>query len=116
MTQLVVDRSALLEYLENDNQLLHEVIEIFLADCPAMVAAIQSAVNGCEAQSVMNAAHALKGSVSVFGAENAVCAAQRLESMGRQGNLKGSSEALSVLEREIVLVTSALGEIANTPG
>ena len=114
MTQLVVDRKALLEYLADDTQLLQEVIGLFLADSPGMLAAIQSAVSAHIPIDIMKAAHALKGSVGVFGAKNAVAAAQSLESMGRDGNIEGSAATLSILEREILLVTSALDEIAKT--
>jgi two-component system sensor histidine kinase/response regulator len=113
MAQLVVERKALLEYLGNDTQLLQEVIEIFLADCPGMLAAIRSAVTAHSPIDLMKAAHALKGSLGVFGAENAVATAQKLESMGRDGNIDGSVDALSILEREMLLVTSALDEIAK---
>jgi two-component system sensor histidine kinase/response regulator len=113
MVQLVVERKALLEYLGDDTQLLQEVIGIFLADCPGMLAAIRSAVTAGSPIDIMKTAHALKGSLGVFGAKNAVATAQKLESMGRNGNLDGSVETLSILEREMFLVTSALDEIAK---
>ena len=51
--------------------------------------------------------------MATFGAQKAVEVAQKLESMGRQGQLQGAAEAFSVLEREMALVTSALAEIAK---
>jgi HPt (histidine-containing phosphotransfer) domain-containing protein len=114
MAQLVVDRKAVLEYLADDTQLLQEVIGLFLADSPGMLAAIQSAVTARVPIDVMKAAHALKGSLGVFGAKDAVDAAQKLESMGRDGNIEGSAETLSILEQEMLLVTSALNEIAKS--
>jgi len=113
MAQLVVERKALLEYLGDDTQLLQEVIGIFLADCPGMLAAIRFAVMARSPIDIMKAAHALKGSLGVFGAKNAVATAQKLESMGHDGNIDGSVDTLSILEREMLLVTSALDEIAK---
>jgi two-component system, sensor histidine kinase and response regulator len=113
MTEVVVEKKALLERLDNDTQFLGEVVGMFLADCPAMLAAIQAAVSAGDSKQIMNASHALKGTVSIFGAKKAVEAAQSLESMGRRGTLDNTSEALSVLEREISLVTCALQEIAT---
>jgi HPt (histidine-containing phosphotransfer) domain-containing protein len=113
MAQLVVDSKALLEYLADDTQLLQEVIGLFLADCPSMLAAIQTAVTARVPIDVMKAAHALKGSVGVFGAKDAVAAAQKLESMGRDGNIEGLAESLFILEQEMLLVTSALNDIAK---
>jgi|SRR5579859_7769883 len=113
MAQLVIERKALLEYLGDDTQLLQEVIGLFLADCPGKIVAIQSAVSAHIPIDIMKAAHALKGSLGVFGATNAVAAAQKLESMGRDGNIEGSTDTLCILEQEMLLVTSALNEIAK---
>lgn len=113
MTQPVVEREALLESTENDAEFLKAVIEIFLTSCPGMMEQIRAAVVACDSTRVMSASHALRGSVSFFGAKSAVEAARNLESMGKQGKLEGASESLRVLEREITAVTLALEEIAK---
>jgi HPt (histidine-containing phosphotransfer) domain-containing protein len=113
MAQLVVDRQALLGSLENDNELVKEVVGLFLADSPAMLLAIRTAVTAGDSHELMKSAHALKGSVGVFGAKSAVAAAQALEAMGKSGQMAGSVEALAGLEREMALVTFALQEIAK---
>jgi two-component system, sensor histidine kinase and response regulator len=113
MAESPVERKALLESLENDTQILEEVVRIFLTDCPGMLAAIRAGVAAHDPGRVMNASHALKGSVSIFGAKSAVQAAQKLESMGREGKQEGLAEAFAVLEREMALVTFALEEIAK---
>jgi HPt (histidine-containing phosphotransfer) domain-containing protein len=115
MTQLVVERKVLLESLENDAEFLKTVVGIFLADCPGMLAKIRAAVAARDPVQIMSASHALKGSVSFFGAQSAVEAAQILESMGRQDKLEGVNEALCVLDREMALVLFALEEIAKEP-
>jgi HPt (histidine-containing phosphotransfer) domain-containing protein len=113
MTQLVVERKALLESMENDVEFLKTLIGIFLADCPRKLAAIRAGVVAHDPREVMKASHSLKGSVSVFGAKSAVDAAQKLESMGREGKQEGLGEAFALLEREMGLVTFALEEIAK---
>jgi HPt (histidine-containing phosphotransfer) domain-containing protein len=70
-------------------------------------------VDAQDPHEVMSASHALKGSVSVFGAKSAVEAARILESMGQQEELEGVNEALCVLEREMALVSFALEGIAK---
>jgi two-component system, sensor histidine kinase and response regulator len=115
MTQLAVDRKFLLESVENDAAFLKTVIGIFLTDCPGVLAKIRAAVAAHDPVQVMSASHALKGSVSFFGAKSAVEAARILESMGRQAKLEGVDEALSMLEREMVPVLFALEEIAKDP-
>jgi two-component system, sensor histidine kinase and response regulator len=113
MTSLVVEKKALLESLENDAEFLKTLIGIFLADCPGMLTAIRSGVAAQNPHDVMSASHALKGSVSVFGAKSAIEAAQILESMGKLEKLDGVNEALCVLEREMALVVFTLEAIAK---
>jgi HPt (histidine-containing phosphotransfer) domain-containing protein len=115
VTQIVVDKKALLERTENDPAFLHSIVAVFLADCPGMLADIVAAVAARDPVRLMAAAHALKGSVSFFAAPGAVAAAAILESMGREKKLDGDQEALAVLRREIALVLSALQEISKEP-
>jgi HPt (histidine-containing phosphotransfer) domain-containing protein len=113
MTQPVVEKQALLESMDNDAGFLKEIIGIFLADSPKMLAEIRSGVAASDPVKVMSASHTLKGCVSCFAAKGAVEAASILESMGRQEKLEGAKEALCVLERELALVSLALEEIAK---
>jgi len=113
MTPLVVERQTLLESMENDAEFLKTVIGIFLSDCPGMVAGIRTAVAARDPAQIMSTSHALKGSVSFFGAKSAVEAARILESMGKQEKLEGVDEALGVLEQEMALVSFALESIAK---
>jgi two-component system sensor histidine kinase/response regulator len=115
MIELVLERKALLERLENDSQLLNEVIGIFLADSPAKLAELRTAVRARNSSEIANGSHSLRGSLSIFGATTAVEAAQKLESMARQGEVERVDEAFSALECEIALVTSALDQIAKDP-
>jgi HPt (histidine-containing phosphotransfer) domain-containing protein len=113
MTQLLVEKQALLERVENDAEFLKTVIGIFLTDCPAMLAEVRLAVAARDSTKVMSASHALRGSVSFFGAKSAVEAARILEFMGKLEKLESVDEALGVLEQEIALVLIALEEIAK---
>jgi two-component system sensor histidine kinase/response regulator len=114
MIDPVVERKELLASLDNNTQLLKEVIGVFLADYPGKLAELRAAVATRNSDQVASGSHALRGSISIFGAKNAVEAAQKLESMGGQGKLEGMEEAFSVLERELALVTSALDQIAKS--
>jgi two-component system sensor histidine kinase/response regulator len=113
MIDPVVDRKELLESLDNNTELLQEVIGVFLADCPGKLAELRTAVTACDSDQIARGSHALRGSISIFGAKSAVEAAQTLESMGGQGNVEGLAEAFSVLERQLAQVTSALDQIAR---
>jgi len=95
------DEAAALENVGGDRELLSELAEIFVRDCPALLANIGAAVARVNATQLRCAAHALKGAVDNFGAAATYTAAQKLESMGRDGDLDGAHEALKMLRKEI---------------
>lgn len=75
------------------------------------MAELRAAVASHNLDQIANGSHSLRGSVGSFGAKTGVEAAQKLESMGRQGQVEGVDEAFSALEREMVFVKSALERI-----
>ena len=103
----------LLASLDGDHELLEELATIFLGDYPARFAAIRSAVEQRDAGALQAAAHALKGSAANFGAPAAIDAAERLESMGRRGDLNGVETAFTDLT---VRMTQLTGELAGLCG
>lgn len=113
MTEVIMREKALLESLDNDTRLLEEVIGVFLFECPGKLKELKAAVTARNPERIMNASHSLRGAVSTFGAEAAVEAARKLESMGRQGKVEEADDALAMLEHQLVLVRSALEEIAR---
>ena len=52
--------------------------------------------------------------VAIFGARRACDAAQKLETLGRAGNLNGSEEAYTALEKEITQLNQALAELVSS--
>ena len=59
-------------------------------------------------------AHALKGAVATFGADETAAAALRLEEMGRAGQWDGVDAALAALEAAVVRLQPALVELRGT--
>jgi len=84
-----------------DAALLHEVIEVFLADTPKQMAALDSAVARRDATAIASAAHALKGSCGLFSTAGAYESAQRLEKLAREGVLDGIDAAVEAANRVI---------------
>jgi len=95
------DASRAAARLGGDENLLRELLELFLADAPRMVSEVRDAIDAKDAEALRRAAHALKGSVANFGAGGAVDAARRLETMGAAGNLADARAALSELEQAL---------------
>jgi two-component system, sensor histidine kinase and response regulator len=110
-----VNRDALLARVNGNVKLLRQLSRLFLADSPKMLAAIRKAVQRRDGAALGMAAHTLKGSVANFDARRAVEAAQRLETMGRRGELAEAESAYRTLTNEIALVEKALAAWAK-PG
>jgi HPt (histidine-containing phosphotransfer) domain-containing protein len=97
----VLDESALEILINGDQEFLAELVTIFVADYPALLASVREAIISKDAQALSKSAHALKGSVSNFSARGAMHAALRLEVMGRNNDLKDAAEACEGLETEL---------------
>jgi HPt (histidine-containing phosphotransfer) domain-containing protein len=104
----ILDKQSILALFEGDTELIREVAGLFLEDCPRQMSAIRGAVENSDAAALNRAAHSLKGSVSNFAAPGAFLAAQRLENMGRENDLRKAREAFRCLEEQVSLLRSAI--------
>lgn len=95
---------------------MQSLAKSFLADVPKRIANIQTAITQKNAEMLATSAHALKGSVAIFGAPKAVAAARNLEAMGRAGNLENASAEFRALKHEVRNVNQELIAIAAKPG
>jgi two-component system sensor histidine kinase/response regulator len=89
----IIDRSEALERVGGDVELLRELIEVFLQDCPRMMEEASEAMQAGDVAKLKRAAHSLKGSVGILGARAAFEAALRLETLTRQGDLSQAEAA-----------------------
>ena len=96
-----VDLGEALEVVGEDVELLQAVVEMSLEECPEQVEALRKALTGQDAPGVEDAANRLKGVLGNLGGLAARDAAQRLETMGEEGNLDGGLAALEELEKEM---------------
>ena len=94
----ILDESALLARFEGEADLLRDVVNIFMDDCPKLMDGIRGAVERTDAHGLERAAHKLKGTVANFSARASYDAALRLEVMGREGHLEKAREALAELD------------------
>jgi two-component system sensor histidine kinase/response regulator len=110
--QAPFDMTAALERVGGDEELLKEIIGIFLDECPGWLAEIRAAVATRDAAKLKRAAHTVKGAVDNCGASAAFDAALRLERMGGDGQLSEAEVALTTLEDEIQRLQPALAAFA----
>lgn len=108
-----VDRSALLDAVDEDPDFLESLVNAFLDDYPSYLSAIRTAVDQHDAHTLQQEAHGLKGAVANLRAERARRAAHRLEEMGEDGSFEEAPEAVEALEEELDRLRTALTEIVE---
>jgi len=96
-----------------DEKLLNRMIHTFLRDTPKRLAGIAAAIRWKKPESLASLAHALKGSVSIFGAEGARKQANELQELGRSGKLSEARDVLAQLKEEIAKLQANLRGYAN---
>jgi len=95
------DLAAHLDRVTGGNQrIAQSLLKTFLADAPEKLSAIGRAVSQRDAASLGTAAHALKGSLALVGAQKAAGTARNLQAMGRLNSLGGAAAEFQVLEDE----------------
>ena len=110
-----LDHAALLAGVDGNRRLLSKIVRLFLEDYPHRLTEIKEAIRRGEGARLARAAHALKGSVGNFEARNAFAAAQRLETMGRNGDLVDASDVSATLESELALLSEELRKLITSP-
>ncbi|MBL9140820.1 MAG: response regulator [Phycisphaerae bacterium] len=106
--QPACDLAKALAYVEGDEQLLREMIDLFTAQTAALLPAIHAAVAKQDSAALARAAHKLKSSMSSFEATRAVDAADRLERMANLGNLKDASTTTAELDALVACLQAQL--------
>ena len=109
-----VNWEAAREYVGGDEDLLRELLKVFLDECPRWMAELDRAIATSDATAVQRTAHKFKGALVNFGAETAGAAAAQLESLGKTGNLSGVDAKTSALRHEVDRVLPAVREMAGS--
>jgi PAS domain S-box-containing protein len=111
----VFARQTALDRFNGEEELLEEVIQLFLTDAPNRLREARASLEQGDPKRLQNAAHSLKGSAGYVGAERAAARALKLEEMGRTGNLTPAPEEFRQLEREIELLKEAVAAFVPEP-
>jgi CheY-like chemotaxis protein/HPt (histidine-containing phosphotransfer) domain-containing protein len=111
--ELPYDKPFALDRVGGDEDLFSELVAVFLAESPGALARVHEAVSSGDPEAIIEAAHALKGSMGILAASDAVAAAQAVETLGQSGDLQGLQEATAALSVEVRRLTSALEREIN---
>ena len=113
----VVDESLLVSRVDRDPQLLKDLVDLFLEECPRLVDEIRAALITKDALAVERGAHRMKGTTSNLAAQMTSEAALRLERLAHEGDLVHAQSALEELEYQLLRLNPALRAIrAGTEG
>jgi CheY-like chemotaxis protein len=96
------DMEIALRSVGGDRELLSEIIDAFLEECPRLTAALDAAIASGDAASARRAAHTLRGGLCTLGATDASSIAQQIETLAHEGHCsfdKPRSDLLACLAR-----------------
>jgi two-component system sensor histidine kinase/response regulator len=108
------DRAEALRRVCGNFALLRELAGLFLEDSPKWLGEIRQALRAGDAAGLSRAAHALRGSASSFGARPSAEAAERLEALARDGDLRAAAEGVRALEGTLAGLRAELAELAQS--
>ena len=106
--RVTFDEDALRHRLSGDDELMTDVIRLFLEDLPVRLAAIKDAVTGRNADALRAAAHALKGAAANLSAGGLFEAARVLERVGAESRMDAAEAAWRQLSVEASNVIDVL--------
>ena len=104
----IFDRAALLERVEGDEELLAEMIQLYVEDAPRTLETMRRALLQGNLPDLERAAHSFKGSSANLAANPAAEAAQRLEQDARRGDKTAAETSLAALESVLGQLLPAL--------
>lgn len=92
--------AELLERVDNDQELLRDLLNIFKEDFPRTMRSLESAVAAADLKNASRLSHTLKGMLSSLGGTRAAAAAAKLEVLATAGETASLKGALDALEHE----------------
>jgi two-component system, sensor histidine kinase and response regulator len=108
-----IDREVILTRVDGDEELLAEIINLFLDDCPKVMAQIDNAIKLRNSELLERCAHRLRGSLDLFASVIGSRAAFELEKSARKNDLSHIDQAASILRNEIDRLLPALAALTR---
>ncbi len=106
----VFDKDEALEIIQDDEEFLKELAEMFIIDFPEQMSKIKEAVDSHNSEALGKSAHKLKGAVVNFGKRAAFETALKLEMMGKENRLDGTKDIYDILVKDAEQLVNALKE------
>jgi HPt (histidine-containing phosphotransfer) domain-containing protein len=103
-----VDRQVIQNLRDEGDNLLSDLVEMFIVEVPGQLATLEAALANKDAGATRLTAHTLKGTGGNFGAARMLEFASAIEEKGRNGSLEGAGALLILLRAECTRVRVAL--------
>jgi len=107
----VLDVAQLRDLLGDDDELVADVIQVYLEDYPQRLEAMAGAIQARDFARLRAEAHALKGGASTLAAGRVVDAARALEAVAETGDIALAGQRFASLASDAELLAAALREL-----
>ena len=108
-----INKAILLKAFDGDWDFLKEVVDVFLSDYPRLIDDLRRAHKESDSNTLMRAAHSLKGMLRNFQAEAAAEVAFKLEKQGKLDNFDGVAQVIENLAGQAAEVDQTLRAILD---
>ena len=109
----VLDWPEAVQRVGGKSDIMKELSDLFLEECPRLMAQIRAALDAGNADDLRREAHTLKGSADLFAAAPTVKAAYHLETIARDQQLDEAEDAWLELKRQVDILLPVLGRIRD---
>jgi CheY-like chemotaxis protein len=96
-------------------EFIAEVVDIFLADAPALIASLRSSLERQDAEELRRAAHTLKSNGSTLGAAAFAELCRTVEQHAKEGRIDSVPQLLDRIEQEYRLLQDPLASLRSEP-
>jgi HPt (histidine-containing phosphotransfer) domain-containing protein len=92
-----------------------EVVDLFLADAPALITSLRSSLERQDTEELRRAAHTLKSNGSTLGATTFATLCRTAEQRAKDGRLDGLSQLVDRIEQEYGTLQETLASLRSEP-
>ncbi len=108
MSEKIFDKTALLNRVLGDEELVREVIAVFLGDVPNKITALRQALDNQDAPKVRDQAHAVKGAALNASASALSGAALLMEQAGEAADMDKAGSLMPEIEEQFEVLKNTL--------
>jgi HPt (histidine-containing phosphotransfer) domain-containing protein/CheY-like chemotaxis protein len=110
----VFDIEQFRSQVAQDENLMREIIDLFLAETPAQMNELREAVAAADFERSARTAHTIKGSLAALHTEQARSNAQQLESASKEQHIVQCRQSLTCFERDLEILEPQLVSLRDS--